>query len=565
MSAIFHHSFVLMSVNYRVLYTNPAEDLFTRLFQIRNITDDLEDFLHPTFKKYRMSGHLLSDFDLGVERIVKALHDKEKVMIFGDYDVDGVVSSYIMYVGLRQFLGYEHISIRLPHRAKDGYGIKSYHLDEIAELGCSLVITVDNGITAVKEALHAKELGIDMVITDHHKPLTEVPAWYAVINPQCSPDYPMKEICGAVVALKVILGVAEKLGLPHEKKKAMLDRLLPFAAIATVADCMPLIGENRLVVKQGLKLMNTKREKLAPALLTLLDYLNIQTVDTYHIGFMIAPRINASWRVAHAQESLKCLLAAEPDKQLAYLELLDSLNGERRQIQEHMIKEAMNIINESDPLVVAASSSFHEGIIGIVAGRLTDKYNKPSVVMSIDEERWVAVGSLRWPEYFHITKMLQQAEDLLLRYGGHAQAGGLTVDVKNLDEMVSRFQLYCAWFVQPDMLEKVIEVDTHLYAHELDDAIMDSIKDFGPYGEGNPEPTFLLENLQITNLEKVWSKGQWHLKIYGKVEWRAINILQWWKGDMLENYTKWDSHTIIGKPKRDVYSGDWYLEWKEIM
>lgn len=554
-----------MSVQYRVLYTNPEQDLFTRLFQLRNISDELKDFLHPTFKKFRVPGKLLSDFDKWIDRIITAIQKQEKVMIFGDYDVDGVVSSYIMYVWLRQFLGLENISVRLPHRAKDGYGIKSYHLDEIAQLWCSLVITVDNGITAVKEALHAQELGIDMLITDHHRPLAEMPQWYAVINPQCSPEYPMKDICGATVALKVVMGVADALGVTRERKKEMLDRLLPFASIATVADCMPLIGENRLIVKQGLSAMNSKREGLAPALQILLDYLNIQHIDTYHIGFMIAPRINASGRVAHAEEALKCLLASDASKQLAYLERLDELNGERRQLQEQMIKEATQLVDNSFPLIVAASTTFHEGVIGIVAGRLADKFNKPTVVMSIDEEKWIAVGSLRWPDYFHITKMLQSADDLLLRYGWHAQAGGLTVDVKNLDEMVERLQWYCKDTVQPQSLEKVIQVDTHLYAHEFEEKTMAWIGEFWPYGEGNAEPTFLLENLTITHIEKVGKNWWWHLKLHGSVHNRPVNVLQRWKWETTDQYTKWNEHAIIWRPKKDSYSGGRYMEWIEIV
>ncbi|USN55451.1 MAG: DHH family phosphoesterase [Candidatus Peribacteria bacterium] len=236
-------------MHYKILYENPNESIANRLLKIRNIEDNLEDFLSPSYSRYRQDPSKLNQIEEASKRIIQAIEKQEKIMIFGDYDVDGIVSSYVMYTFFSKFLQYKNISVRLPHRTKDGYGIKSYHLDEIKSLGCSLVITVDNGITAIEEAKHALEIGVDMIVTDHHKALEQLPAALAVINPQISPDFGFQDICGAAVACKVCMYLAEKL-LDKESQKELLQTLLPFVAIATVADCMPLVQENRLLVSK---------------------------------------------------------------------------------------------------------------------------------------------------------------------------------------------------------------------------------------------------------------------------------------------------------------------------
>lgn len=235
---------------YQLLYENPNESLITRLLKVRNITDESELFLNPTRSSYRGDALLLHDCQKGINRIITAIHSNEKAMIFGDYDVDGQCSSYIMYTFFHKFCNYKNISVRLPHRVHDGYGIKTKHIEEIKNLECSLIITVDNGITAIQEAIKAKELGIDLIITDHHQALDTIPDAYAIINPDISPDYPYRQICGAMVAFKVVMTVAKQLGKSQAEMKEIFEWFLPFVCISTIADCMPLVGENRLVVKK---------------------------------------------------------------------------------------------------------------------------------------------------------------------------------------------------------------------------------------------------------------------------------------------------------------------------
>lgn len=550
---------------YHILHDHPEQTLTERLFHIRNIWDSLEDFLNPSFQRYRTPRQLFDDAHMAANRVLTAIKNNEKIMIFGDYDVDGIVSTFLIYTFFRDYVWYHHISLRLPHRVRDGYGIKQHHLDEIKAAGATLVITVDNGITAVQEAAHAKTLGIDMIITDHHKPLATVPDAFACLNPQCQPDHPFKEVCGAVVASKFCLAIAEQLWWSKDRKYAWIMDMIPYLCIATVADCMPLRGENRLIVKQGLDLMSNHKEKLHPPLRTFLAYLNLDQVDTFHIGFVIAPRLNATWRVGNAVDWLKALLAKDPEKQRTYLEHMDSLNTERKKIQEHMITETDAALDHTKDLLRAASEAFHEGIVGIVAGRITEKYNKPSLILSINKEEWVAMGSLRWPDWFNIVAMLQTADQHLLRYGGHAQAWGLTVALEQLDEAIACFLAYCDQHPVPPETKTTIAVDTPIYEHEMNRPVLKDLLTFWPYGEGNPEPLFVLENTIITHASTVGKTGNGHLKLAAKKDSVSFTSLQRGKGDTIGNIIKDTPLHLIWKIREDTFNGGRYMEAKHII
>lgn len=550
-------------MNYTLLYENADESVIDRLLKIRKIEDDLEDFFQPTFSRYWIEPDKLHDFAKGLDRIIQAINDNEKIMVFGDYDVDGISSSYILYLFFQKFLGYKNISIKLPSRLEDGYGIKAYHLDEIKAAGVSLVITVDNGITAVAEAAYAKEIWLDLVITDHHKPLDQIPEAIAVINPQISPDYPFKEICGASVAFKVVAWLASRLITDPRKRQEVFNFFMPIVGIATVADCMPLVGENRLFVKTALELLNSRRG-IPKAIANFLDYLKIKwPIDTFHIGFQIAPRLNAWWRMTTPHDSLYVLLHTG-EKQLRFLENLDKLNTERRKIQEAAYKKAVEMMDHSHNIVIAASDDFHEWIIGIVAGRLTEKFYKPSVVLSIDTEKWVAVASLRWPDYFSVVDMLYDSASLLDRYGGHKQAGGLTVKLENLDELCARLAAYTAEHIKEDMMQKSMNVDTKIYHHEMHPETVNALNSLAPFGEGNREPIFLIEDLTVTHVEKVWSKWVWHLKIHVSNEKNEkFHALFRSAGDQVKDVEKWAPIKLLGTLRKDDFNGGVYIDGKK--
>ncbi len=552
-------------MNVEILYDNPNESLLERILKIRNITDNHDDFLDPSFKTYRQDFGVFSAVQTAHHRIAQAIQNNENIMIFWDYDVDGIMSSYIMYSFLRKYIGYHNISIRLPHRVKDWYGIKTYHIDEIKACNCTLIITVDNWITSVKEINYAQQCGIDCIVTDHHMPLDTLPVCTALVNPQCFSWLRFKELCGATVALKVALSFAEFHGVSTDTKKMMFNEFLPFAAIATVADCMPLIDENRLLVKKWLERINNHREKLPQWLRHFLDHLNIKRMDTYHIWFMIWPRLNATWRMGDALDGLKSFLLNDEEKIIQQFEKMEQLNTDRKQLQESMMEIVKQQLNEEDKIIIAADSSFHEWIVGIIAWRITEKYNKPSLIVSIDHEKWTATGSLRWPSYFNIVAMLKSADQYLERYGGHEQAWWMTVSLKHIDTVFQHFKTYAQEVIPQDPPEKVLNVDTLLYEHELKASLLQSIAKLWPFGEWNNEPVVLIEEVIIIRTEVIGKTGQWHLKLFWKKWSTQFVIMQWWKWDSVDDIPIQEAISVIGKIKKDTYNWWFYIDGKKLL
>jgi len=474
-----------------------------RLLKIRNIASDVGAFFQPAFSTSWLDPFLLNGMDKAVEYIIQAMKHQHKIMVFGDYDVDGVTSSYSLYKFFRYFLNYSNVSIMYPDRKEDGYGLKVKHLEAMKKKGVDLVITVDNGITSIEEAFYAKTIGLDLIITDHHQPLNELPNAVAVLNPHCSPHYPFKGLAGVGVVFKLIMAMLNRCTLDTKKKNQIFHFFLPIVAIGTVADVVPLLSENRFIVKKGLEIINNSPESLPPSLKGFLSYLNIKSpISTYHIGFVIGPRINAGGRIESPYDSLNILLH-EGEQQVEFLEKIDAINNERRKIQEQGVKIAETMIDPEANLLVAYGEEFHEGVIGIVAGRLTDRYYKPSIVFKIDSEKGIASASLRGPEYFNVIDMILAHEDLLERYGGHKGAGGLTVKVEKLELLCQRLQEYCADKIQQSDLEKMMTVDTKILPHEWDYDNFALIEKFAPFGEGNAEPLFLFEELDVHRVEKV--------------------------------------------------------------
>lgn len=544
---------------YNILYENPDEDLFTRLLKIRNVDEEIENFLNPTFSKYWIDPFLLNDINLAIDRIKLAIKKNEKIMIFGDYDVDWITSSFLIYTFFTKYLWYNNISIRLPNRLEDWYWIKTYHLDEIHSLGVSLVITVDNWITAINEALHAKKLWIDMIITDHHKNLDELPDAFATINPHVSPNYSFKWLAWVWVAFKFISALANNLISDSNIKKDIINYLLPIVSIGTVADCVPLVNENRLFVKMWLDIINQKKW-IPPSLDNLLKYLKIKwKIDTFHIWYLIAPRLNASGRMITPYESLHCLLNHDSCKQLQYLDKMEELNTKRKKLQDDSYKQAEKIVDLDKKVLIYASEELHDWIVWLVAWRLTEKYHKPSVVFAIKPKEWIAVASLRWPEYFDIVAMLNKVSKYLITYWGHKQAGWLTSKIENLQTVVEIFYKYWEKNIKKKDTIKTINVDTYLYPWEFKDKKISEIEKLAPFGEGNQEPVFMLEWIVFDTIEKVWKNWNWHMKIHANKSWVGFPILFWGKWGEIENVERNIEKNIIWKVRSDNFSSNWFF------
>ncbi len=551
---------------YEVLNQDKDKSLIERIFAVRGIDDNIDSFLNPTYQEYWWDPFLLTGMKKAVNRILKAIENNEKIMIFGDYDVDGVTSSYSLYHFITKILRYSNISIRLPHRLKDGYGIRTYHIDEVKNLWVSLVITVDNGITAIQEASYAKKLGIDMIITDHHTPLDALPDSFVTINPKISSRYKFKDLAGVAVVFKLISAISNTLIKDKDLKQKVMNDLMPFVAIWSVADCVPLIGENRLLVQKWLEIINNP-SKRPENISAIIKFLNLKTVTSFHIWFVIGPRLNAGWRMSSANDSLHCILQ-KGQIQTNYLEKLEKLNTQRRTRQENDMKEIEEKLDLTQKVLVAVWDNIHEWVVGIVAGRIAEKYNKPTLIMSIDEEKQIAVWSCRAPEYFSIIDMLNEVgkDGLLDRFGGHEQAWGLTVKLKNLDKMITSMYKYWKETITDSKLEKPIQVDTEILERDLKDNNINDMHKLEPFGEGNREPFFLIKDLKT---EKILTMGKEknHTKVLSRLWEVPVEIIKW-NGEnngIAKKARKQDSLDIICKYRKNDFSWGYFFDIKEVL
>ena len=356
-----------------------------------------------------------------------------------------------------------------------------------------------------------------------------------------------------------------KLSQKHNwEKNEVFNYFLPVVAIWTVADIVPLIWENRLLVKKWLDLINNNRERIPESLKWYLKFLNLKDVDSFHIWFVIWPRINAWWRIDSPYTSLKTLLYSG-DKQIEYLEKLDSINAERKKMQEEAFKIAEKDLDHDQKILIAEHEDFHEWIVWIVSWRITEKYNKPSVVFKIDNGKWLAVWSLRWPDYFNVIEMLQQNWDILERFGWHKWAGWLCVKLENLSELKDRICEYCTKYISDDDLEKITYIDTKFYENERNDETIKKIDNLWPFGEWNPEPQYLFENIKIESIQKVWKTWNGHMKIKWLLWNKKIDFLFRWKWDMIKDIENKKEINIVWKIKKDDFNGWYSVNWTEIM
>ncbi len=551
-------------MRYQILNQDADLSLIERLLKVRNISDNSSKFLNPTLANYWIAPFLLNDMEKWVSRIIQALKNNEKIVIFWDYDVDWITASYTLYKFITKYLNYKNITIRYPNRIDDWYWLKTKHLDAMKEEGVSLVITVDNWITSLAEAEYAKELGMDLIITDHHQPVESLPDAIAVINPQVSPNYPFKGLAGVWVAFKVLNALLTKSTMTKDAKNEIFNYFLPIVAIGTVADVVPLVDENRVIVKRGLELMNHHPDTLPKWLAGFLKFLNIKgNIDTFHIWFVIGPRINAWWRLESPYDSLKVLLC-ENWEQEKYIQKIEDINTERRKMQDQAFRIAEKQLDPEKKFLSVCDEDFHEGIIWIVAWRITEKYNKPSAVFKIDKEKQQAVASLRWPEYFNVIEMIAKASPYLKRFWGHKGAWGLTIELQDLDKVIKIFEDHCEECICEENLEKVTMIDTVLFPHERNYEELSEIENLAPFWEGNNEPNFLFENIIVERVEKVWKNWWAHLKIFWKFWDEHLAIVFWWRWEESEKIK--DKISLVWNVKRDTYNWWFYIhgvDWIE--
>ncbi len=475
---------------------------------------------------------LLTDMQPAVERIGRAVRDEENVVVYGDFDCDGVTATVLLVEALRGLgLSRERVRPYIPDRVDEGYGLNEDALERLKkQQDASLVITVDCGIRSVREVQRANELGIDMIVTDHHSIGPVLPPALAVINPKREESrYPERMLAGVGIAYKL----AQALRQAYPERAQFTDeQLLDLVAIGTVADIAPLLGENRKLVTEGLAVMN-RGPRPGVAALKQIAGMGLHRVTAETIGFGLGPRINAAGRLAHAYSAARLLAANTRQDATHFAQELNQLNVRRQSLTRAQSALAETLIDPEGYILIAADGEFTSGVVGLVASRLTDLYYRPAVV--IEQGSRESRGSCRSIPEFHITHALDQLQELLVRHGGHAQAAGFTILNENLDAFFERLAAIAAEQLAGRELKPVLEVDAELALDEVDWALHGQLQRLEPTGEANPTPLFLSRNLRVVDSRTVGQDNS-HLKLRvsdGEREMAAIAFRQGsWIGRM---------------------------------
>ncbi len=484
--------------------------------------DKAVQFLNPSIEHLH-EPYLLKDMKMAVERILKAIEAGEKILIWGDYDVDGTTGTVVVRKAL-EILG-ATTDFHIPHRFTEGYGVNIPALEKAKERGYTLVISVDCGITAFESIAWAKENGMDFIVTDHHLPKENgLPEAFAVVNPnQTGCEYPDKNLAGVGVAFKLAHALLKEKG-----KENLVKGFLKVVAIGTIADVMKLTGENRAIVSIGLKDLPRAHNYGLKALMEVADCTNEMT--TYDIGFRIAPRINAAGRMDAARSIVELFETTDFDEARSLAEMLNSRNRERQKIQQEITQQAFLATLDS-PLaarnfVVVAGENWHRGVIGLAASKIAEKLYRPTIVLSI--ENGVAHGSARSIAGYHLLESLDSCKELFVQYGGHAAAAGMQIKTENIEALQAKLNEHAGENLSGDDLIPELKIDAIVSAQTLNLELVQELKRFEPFGMGNPKPRFVTKDLILTHEPYVMKEKHLKLKLAdasGK-QFEAV----WWDG-----------------------------------
>jgi single-stranded-DNA-specific exonuclease len=479
------------------------------------------DDLHPPAALRGMSE--------AVERLRRAISSGEKILIYGDYDVDGTTSVVILTKAIEMAGG--AASFFVPHRLRDGYGMRSEVVEKAAAEGVRLIISVDTGIRAAEVVRRASELAIDVIITDHHLPEAELPAALAVLNPN-RPDcaYPDKNLCGVGVAFKLVQALFASLEWPQARLRRVTESFLKLVAIGTVADVVPLMGENRIIVKHGLGGMGAVRNPGLRALLDVAGFTNGRLPSSTDVAFRIAPRINAAGRMDTANAVIEMFRTDDPERSRVLAQQLHTLNGERRQAEAEVIQQIVEEcarvpVADTQRALVFAADNWHRGVVGIVASRLVERFHRPVFVLSRNPEDGLAQGSGRSIRPFHLLEALEFMPELFERFGGHRQAAGVTLASDRIDEFRARLEEYAAARLTLEDLAPQVEIDALVEFREIDERSVAEVFSLAPFGCGNPAPLFAALNVEVAGPPAVMKEK--HLRVMLRQNGRTLALKAW--------------------------------------
>lgn len=506
---------------------------------------DIEIFLNPTRDDF-YDPFYLPDMEKAIIRIEKAINNQEKVIIYGDYDVDGITSITI----LKKFLEERGLKTDyyIPNRLDEGYGLNNEAIKKFANEKYTLMITVDCGISGNKEIELANELGIETIITDHHEPLDILPNAYAIIDAKREDNkYPFRHLAGVGVVFKLLQALSIHMNLDAKEYLKFLD----IVCVGTISDIVPLFGENRVIAKLGMRLVEVTKNIGLKFLLSASGY---KEVTSTAISFGIAPRINACGRIGKAEEALKLFLTNVYEEARKITDELNRFNKERQEKEKNILVEALEKIEkenmDANNTIVVSGENWHHGVIGIVASKITEMYYKPSILLSIEGD--TAKGSGRSIEGFDLHNALCECNELLEKYGGHEMAVGLSLPKNNLEKFNQKMQ-EISKDIDLEQLVPIIKIDKVLTSKDLEVDNINSLKMLEPFGEGNKNPIFLVKNAKITSIRAL-SEGK-HLKISVNVDGKNVDVIGFKMGELVNNFLIGDKIDIAGTIDVNIFNG----------
>ena len=513
----------------------------------REITEkrQIEKFLNPKRNDF-YNPYEMPDMEKAIERIIKAIENKEKIIIYGDYDVDGITSVTV----LKSFLEERgiHVSEYIPNRLEEGYGLNKKAVEYIAKQGNQLMITVDCGISAIEEVEYANKLGIETIVTDHHEPGEELPRAIAVVDTKRKDNkYPFRNLAGVGVVFKLIQAISQRLDLPEKEYLKYLD----IVCIGTISDIVPLVDENRVIVKLGLKLVEQTKNLGLKAILEASGY---SKIDSNTISFGVAPRINACGRMGHQEEALKLFLSKDGEEVQELTQKLNEYNRLRQETEKQIYNESIIQIEEKDladrNTIVVMGKGWHHGVIGIVSSRITELYFKPSILLC--EEDDYGKGSGRSIPGFDLYEALTECKDTIDKFGGHSMAVGINVKKEKFEEFKEKLEKI-AKEKHTEEIVPILKIDALVNLDEINKEMVESLKELEPFGEANKMPLFAFKNLKIDSIRAL-SEGK-HLKLTLKDDSNIVNAIGFNLGELSTEYKIGDKIDVVGNLEINSFNG----------
>ena len=541
------------------------DEILANLLVQRGITtyDEAKNFFRPSLEHLH-DPFLMKDMDKAVDRLQKAMTDGEKILIYGDYDVDGTTAVALIYTYLKNFVNKKKIEFYIPDRYDEGYGISYKGIDYAADNGFGLVIVLDCGIKAVEKIEYANQRGVDFIICDHHRPDDVIPNAVAVLDskrPDC--EYPYKELSGCGVGFKLITALSMRLGRPIEEVYELLD----YVAVSIAADIVPITGENRVLAYFGLIQLNKNPRPGIAAVLRQTEQKNAleRELTISDLVFLIGPRINAAGRLEKASDSVRLLLATNKDHAEKLAASINSLNEKRREFDNAITEEALKMIDADEKMRNAKSTvifneNWHKGVIGIVASRLTDSYYRPTIVLTRSGN--LITGSARSIKNFDIYDAIDDCSDLLEHFGGHKYAAGLSLKPENLKEFSERFEKYVSEHLEEDDLTPELYVDIEMDFTNITPKFVRILKQFAPFGPGNLSPVFLTRNVVDAGFSRAVGNRK-HLKLsvmqQGNTDY-VFSGIAFQKGDLYERIHDKEPFTMCYYIEENFWQGKTTLQ-----